>query len=254
MAAAVKGEKALLGVKRSTKVTEYTSGAPVAPASGCLAVYADMGDGDEHRSLEILTKLQNLSDRARESDYLKPTNTTLYFRVPLDGSKHSIESTTDSTDIVQGDVAIGIHASLRSGEGGSILFDSCFKQIFDNMFESYGMIDPTPEIDNNLGGTVLEGGTLAITSTMLKVVDGSSYPEELEFSVTAGPANGQLEFSTDPGTGITAFTQADINANILRYVHDGTDTITGDFTFSVTNGVNTLAAQTFAITVTPVVD
>ena len=254
MAAAVKGERALLGTKRSTKVTSYTSGAAVAPASGCLAVYMDMATGDEHRSLEITNKLQNLFDRARESNYLKPTNTTVYFRVPLNGSKHDIEHTTDRLDIVQGDMAIGIHASLRSGKSGSTLFDSCFQQIRDAMFESYGEVDPTPAVAVNTGGTVLEGGTLVVTSAMLKTTDGDSYPEELVFSVTAGPANGQMEYVDDPGTAITTFTQADINSGNVVYVHDGTNTLTGNFTFSVTNGVNTLAAQTFAITVTPVVD
>ena len=254
MAAAIKGEKALLDVKSKTAVTEYTSGAPVAPTAGCLAVYLDLADSDEHRSLEISTKLQNLFDRARESNYEKPTATTLYFRVPLDGSKHSIESTTTSTDIVQGDVAIGISASLRSGANGSLLFDTCFKQIVDKMYEQYGSVDATPTIVTNTGGTVAEGGSLLITAAMLRASDVDSYDPDLEFEVTSGPANGQIEYLDDPGVAITTFTQADIIEGNVQYVHDGSDTLVGDFGFSVTDGTTTLSGQTFSITVTPVVD
>jgi hypothetical protein len=141
MALSIKGEKILQGNKTSVVVTDYVSGAPVAPSAGCLAIYLDLGDDDEHRAVEVEGKLMALINRARESNYLKPTATTLYFRVPLNGSKNSIESTTTSTDIVEGDVAIGIEASVRSGAHGSLLFDSCFRQIRDNMWEQWGEAD-----------------------------------------------------------------------------------------------------------------
>ena len=131
MATVIKGERGLLAADDTIAVTTYVSGAPVAPASGCLAIYVDTADADDHRLLEISTKLQNLFDRAREINYGKPVATTLYLRVPLDGSKAGITETTTSTDIVQGDVAIGINANVISGENGSILFDSCFQRIKD---------------------------------------------------------------------------------------------------------------------------
>ncbi len=254
MAAAVKGTKALEAVKSTTVVTTYTSGAPVAPAAGHLSVYFDLATADEHRALEISNKLRTLIDRAREINYGKPTAAAYYLRVPLDGTKNSIVATSTSTDIVQGDVAIGISATVRSGESGSILFDSCFQQIMDKMWEQYGAADSAPTIKVNTGGTVLEGGTLPITVALLRATDKDSSDPDLAFSVTSGPLNGQLEDSGDPGVAITAFTQQDINDGILQYVHDDTDTITGDFGFSVSDGVNTLTGQTFVITVTPVVD
>lgn len=133
MAASIKGTKALEAVKQDTVVTTYTSGAPVAPAAGTLAVYFDLATADEHRGLEISTKLKTLIDRARELNYSKPTAAAIYLRCPLNGSKSSIEVTTDATDIVAGDVAIGISATVRSGDSGSILFDSCFQQIMEEI-------------------------------------------------------------------------------------------------------------------------
>lgn len=252
MAISIKGTKALEAVKPTTAVTSFTSGAPVAPAAGHLAVYFDLVDGDGHRSVEIYNKLRTLIDRARELNYNKPTATALYLRVPLNGGKDAIEVTSTSTDIVPGDVAIGISATVRSGQSGSILFDSCFSQIIDKMFEQHGSVDATPTVVVNTGGTVLEGGTLSITNLMLRASDKDSYDPALIFTVTSGPANGQIEDAGDPGEEITTFTQGDINDGIIQYVHDGTDTITGDFGFSVSDGTTALTGQTFAVTVTPV--
>lgn len=251
MAAAVKGTKALEAVKSTTVVTVYTSGAPVAPAAGTLAVYFDFATADEHRAVEMANKLKTLIDRARELNYSKPTAAAIYLRCPLNGSKADIEVTTLSTAIVTGDVAIGISATVRSGESGSILFDSCFQQIIDKMFEQYGEADSAPTVAVNTGGTVTQGEVLPITSTLLRVTDDRILDEDLVLTVTSGPLNGQMEYIDDPGVAITSFTQGDINVGNVGYAHDGTVTITGDFEFSVTNGFATLAGQTFVITVVP---
>lgn len=249
MAASVKGTKALEAVKQTTVVTTYTSGAPVAPAAGTLAVYFDLATADEHRGLEISNKLQTLIDRARELNYSKPTAAAIYLRCPLNGSKADIEVTTTSTDIVAGDVAIGISATVRSGESGSILFDSCFKQIMDKMWEQYGEADAAPTVAVNTGGAVANAGTLVIASTLLRVTDDRILDEDLLLTVTTGPANGQMEYVDDPGVAITSFTQGDINEDNVAYVHDGTATLVGDFEFSVTNGFTTLTGVDFEIVV-----
>lgn len=133
MALTIKGTKALEAVKSTTIVTAYTSGSPVAPVAGTLAVYIDLATGNEHRGVEIANKLQTLIDRAREINYEKPTSAAYYLRCPINGSKHDIEETATSTAIVANDVAIGISATVRAGKNGSILFDECFKQIIEVM-------------------------------------------------------------------------------------------------------------------------
>ena len=62
------------------------------------------------------------------------------------------------------------------------------------------------------------------------VVDAVSY------TVTGGPANGQLELTTNPTVAITSFTQDDIDAGRLNYVHDGSDTTTDAFRAGNTGG------------------
>ena len=131
----VKATKLLEAVKGTTVLSTYVTGAPVAPAAGTLAVYVDLAAADQHREVEVIGKLTNLIDRARELNYSRPSVTTQYYRMPLNGSKDSIVATTLSTAIVEGDIAIGIEGSVIGGSRGSILLDSCFEQIIDWMSE-----------------------------------------------------------------------------------------------------------------------
>ena len=106
---------------------------------------------------------------------------------------------------------------------------------------------------NNTGSTVLESGTDSIISTELLFTDSEQPATSVTYTVTGGPSNGQLELTTGPGVAVTSFTQEDIDNNRLVYVHDGSNTISDSFNFSVDDGQgNTLAGQSFSITVTPV--
>ncbi|KPK36236.1 MAG: hypothetical protein AMK70_03075, partial [Nitrospira bacterium SG8_35_1] len=61
--------------------------------------------------------------------------------------------------------------------------------------------------------------------------------------------------TTNPGVAVTTWTQAQIDANQVVYVHDGSNTTSDSITFTVDDGQgNALAALTFALTVTPVND
>ncbi|MBI5041269.1 MAG: cadherin domain-containing protein, partial [Gammaproteobacteria bacterium] len=114
--------------------------------------------------------------------------------------------------------------------------------------------DP-PYVVNNTGSTATEGGTDTLTSSELRYDDSGMMSWQIDYSVTAGPTNGRLELSTNPGVAITAFTQTDIDNNRLRYVHDGSSTNSDGFTFDVADsGGNTTANQSFSITITQVND
>ncbi|MDR4481114.1 MAG: tandem-95 repeat protein [Nitrospira sp.] len=114
-------------------------------------------------------------------------------------------------------------------------------------------VNDAPVLATNGGATVAEGGTDSITTAELLVTDPDNTPVQLTYTVTIGPTNGQLELTTAPGIAITAFTQADINAGELVYVHDGSQTVSDSFVFTVNDGGGgSLGATTFNITVTPV--
>jgi hypothetical protein len=104
-----------------------------------------------------------------------------------------------------------------------------------------------PIITTNTGSTVARGGTDTISSTELATADSDTPPAQLTYSVTSAPANGTLLRAGVP-TG--SFTQADINAGSVTYTHNGSQTSSDSFTFSISDGQTILSGNTFAITVT----
>ncbi len=119
-----------------------------------------------------------------------------------------------------------------------------------------GTLSSVPYVVNNTGSTALEGGTDTITRSELLYAT-SHGSGDIIYSVTSGPANGQLELTTNPGVAVNSFTQTDIDNNRLVYVHDGSSSPTSDsFTFDVRRrwegGTN--YNETFSFTITPVND
>jgi hypothetical protein len=115
-------------------------------------------------------------------------------------------------------------------------------------------VNDAPAIAGDLAATVAEGGTVTITTTDLTENDPDDSGTGLAYTVTSAPANGQLELSTNAGTAITTFTQADLDNNRVRYVHNGSQTTSDSFDFSLADGGEdgaSAATGTFNITVTP---
>lgn len=137
----IKGTKSLGASKITTLVTAYTTELAIAPAAGHVSVYIDLADADAHREVEVKERLQNLIDYARERDWgRRINNTTRYYYMFLYGSKTSIVTATDRTDIEEGMVAIGINTAVLSGNRGSIILNTCFKEIMDWMREKGNVI------------------------------------------------------------------------------------------------------------------
>jgi hypothetical protein len=113
-------------------------------------------------------------------------------------------------------------------------------------------VNDAPVLAANTGSTVSQGGTDIITTAELRVADLDNVPAQLVYTVTVGPVNGQLELTTAPGVAINSFTQAQINAGLVVYVHNGSLTGSDNFTFTVSDGAGgSIGATVFGITVTP---
>jgi hypothetical protein len=116
-------------------------------------------------------------------------------------------------------------------------------------------LNDTPTITANLGLTVLENAATAISNTQLQVSDVDSSEAQLVYTLTAVPTNGTLSLLGTPLVVNSTFTQADINGGLLTYAHNGSETTSDSFSFTVSDGAGgTIPATTFAITVTPVND
>ncbi|MFO1006645.1 MAG: DUF2341 domain-containing protein [Planctomycetaceae bacterium] len=111
----------------------------------------------------------------------------------------------------------------------------------------------TPTVGTNTGTTVAEGAAVVLSGSQLSATDTDNTPGNLVYSVTTSPAHGYLERVGSPGVSVTTFTQADIDSQEIRYVHDGGESVADAFTFSLADGQATVEG-TFEITVTPVND
>ena len=110
------------------------------------------------------------------------------------------------------------------------------------------------QIENNNGLTVNEGQSGVITAGDLSVTDTDGVYTVFTYTVLTAPLNGELRNGATPLTVADIFTQGLIDAGLLNYLHDGSETISDSFDFNVTDGDSTFVTSTFQITITPVND
>ncbi|MDQ6434886.1 DUF4347 domain-containing protein [Mesorhizobium sp. LHD-90] len=112
-----------------------------------------------------------------------------------------------------------------------------------------------PSVAANLGLTLAEGASGTIGAGLLDFNDAEQGDAAITYTVTSVVTNGTL-FRNGVALGLNStFTQADINANLISYTHNGGETTSASFGFSVSDGVGgTTLGQTFTLTVNAVDD
>jgi hypothetical protein len=112
-------------------------------------------------------------------------------------------------------------------------------------------VNENPILVTNTVITVIEGGTGIIDNTLLQVTDADNIPAELQFTLTAVPANGLLKLDGTTLSASDTFIQTDINSNLLTYDHDGSETASDSFQFTISDGSGgSIGNTTFNITIT----
>ena len=103
----------------------------------------------------------------------------------------------------------------------------------------------------------MKGAETAITSARLNEGDPDDSGTGLTYTVTSDVSHGTLyKNGSQLGTNST-FTQQDLNDGIVTYMHDGTQTTSDSFGFSLADGGedgSTPCTGTFSISITPVND
>ena len=175
--------------------------------------------------------------------------------VEFRGSKIDINTALDGMVFTPTSDFHGI-ASIRiitddqgnSGGGGALTDD-------DTINVTVTPVNDEEVLATNTGTTVNEASTgNVITVAMLETTDVDNTAAQLTYTVTAATLNGTLRLSgTALGVSDT-FTQADIDAGLVTYDHDGSETVSDSFDFTVDDGTGTSSSGTFGITVTPVND
>ncbi|MBW4695517.1 MAG: tandem-95 repeat protein [Lyngbya sp. HA4199-MV5] len=116
------------------------------------------------------------------------------------------------------------------------------------------LINNLPVVVTNAGLTLDEGSTTTISSTLLQVTDNDHPTTQLTYTLGSVPGQGALSLN-GAAIGVGAiFTQTDINANKLSYHHDGSETLSDSFSFTVTDPAGGTTSNTFNIIVNPVND
>ena len=93
---------------------------------------------------------------------------------------------------------------------------------------------------------VAEGDAVTITTADLTATDPDSTDAQLMFTVTA-TSHGSVQVS---GTTVTSFTQADILAGTVTFLHDGGE-LDGSFSVSLSDGSASGGSATVSATVDP---
>ncbi|MBB72617.1 MAG: hypothetical protein CMF50_09495, partial [Legionellales bacterium] len=93
------------------------------------------------------------------------------------------------------------------------------------------------------------GGSMQLTTTLLNAQDIDNSPSELTYTVS-GEVNGQLELVDSAGVAISSFTQADVNAGKVVFVHDGSAATTASFDFTLGDPTVTPFSDTITMYVT----
>ncbi|KAI4900130.1 hypothetical protein NFI96_005432 [Prochilodus magdalenae] len=84
------------------------------------------------------------------------------------------------------------------------------------------------------------GEHVVITTDVLLAVDGADKPEELLYVITVPPVHGHMEYIKHTGIPIDSFSQLDIAANLVCYVHDNRATSPKETVqFVISNGKST---------------
>ena len=115
-------------------------------------------------------------------------------------------------------------------------------------------VNDEESLDFNAGLTLDEGATGTITNAELATSDVDHTASQIIYTVDTAPANGTLSLNWVALTATDTFTQADIDAGLVRYRHDGGETTSDSFDFTVDDGMGTSTSATFNFTINPVND
>ncbi|MEO1064503.1 MAG: LamG-like jellyroll fold domain-containing protein [Actinomycetota bacterium] len=84
--------------------------------------------------------------------------------------------------------------------------------------------------------TLGPGETVVLDGSLLSVVDDDDGPAELTYEIVSAPTDGELRLDTTPMSTGATFTQADVDAGRVSYVHDGVGTTADRFDLTVADG------------------
>ncbi len=126
----------------------------------------------------------------------------------------------DVAGSVQGEVFVKNLISIRSS--GSVNGHVRYGQLAMEMGAdlSAELRNVPPRLEGDLDITVKRGKSVVITTNDITAVDPDDAPDHLIYTVS-NPANGFVTLAKEPGTAVSNFTQADVEAGRVLFTHSG---------------------------------
>lgn len=214
----------------------------------------------EGASVTITSTMLHVSDQDQAASARTYTLSTLagHGKVRLNGSDLALNATFTQADIDAGKLsylhdgsetpaADSFGFTVSDGAGGSLSATSFALTIT--------AVNDAPVIATNAGTSVGEGTSKTLTTAMLSATDADNTAAQLRYTLVALPAHGALKLSGSALAAGGSFTQDDLANGRVAYLHDGSETSSDGFTFSLSDGAGaTLADASFALTITPADD
>ncbi|MCS7467714.1 Ig-like domain-containing protein, partial [Stieleria sp. ICT_E10.1] len=155
----------------------------------------------------------------------------------LHGTPHTFGNDADTIQVVVNDGG-------NTGSGGGT------DQTIGTVNVDITAVNDEQVLATNTGDTVPEGSVgNTVTTAMLETTDVDNTDSQLVYTVDAVPANGTLYRLGSALSVSDTFTQADIDAGLITYDHDGSQTSSDSFDFTVDDGAGTTTSSTFNWTV-----
>lgn len=135
---------------------------------------------------------------------------------------------------LQGDISV--IELIRIGETGSVTGQVEYGKIAmaQGGELSARMRNVPPHMSGDLNLTVERGGSVQITTVDLTAFDPDDAAKDLTFAVSKA-TNGHVAFATELQTAVTMFTQADLEAGRVIFVHSGASAPTAGFDTAVSD-------------------
>ncbi len=156
------------------------------------------------------------------------------------------------------DASFGEHNinNVENGDNCNANINNCWLTSFNTSpcVDSKGSWNSnTPPIVNTNFIVVDENTTITLTTQELNTTDSEQFATELTYTITSIPSNGTIyKDATILGLNDT-FTQDDVDNAKVSYNHNGSETFSDSFNFSVSDGVNSSTGK-MDFTIQPVND
>lgn len=130
---------------------------------------------------------------------------------------------SDSAEVhgtLQGEVVVKNLISIRSSGNvsGNVRYGKLAMELGGELSAEMRNVPPT--LGGDLQLEVAKGKSVPITLQDLNALDPDSVAKDLRFTISR-PRNGFVAFTSSPRKSVSTFTQADLEAGLVAFMHDG---------------------------------